>query len=96
MTNSETFKSISRTIPKPVQKSAGPVDSESFDGKISAVAKGSAVACGSSTTPFLSYEQIWLMVLYDKDEAADLTAKEKKQLKQAIRAEKAARARVNK
>ena len=27
---------------------------------------------------FLSDDQIWLMTLYDKDEAADLTAKDKK------------------
>ena len=36
---------------------------------------------------FLSDQQIWLMTLYDKDEASDLTAKEKKILKAAIETE---------
>jgi hypothetical protein len=40
---------------------------------------------------FKSEQQIWLMILYDKDEAADLTAKEKKALKAAIESEAAAR-----
>ena len=40
---------------------------------------------------FLSDQQIWLMTLYDKDEAADLTPKEKKALKDAIGAELTAR-----
>ena len=35
--------------------------------------------------------QIWFFTLYDKDEASDLTADEKKQLKQAIQTELAAR-----
>ena len=35
--------------------------------------------------------QIWLFTLYDKDEAVDLTPKEKKALKQAIQAELIAR-----
>lgn len=33
---------------------------------------------------FVSDQQTWLMTLYDKDEAADLTAREKKALKDAI------------
>ena len=37
--------------------------------------------------------QIWFFTLYDKDEAADLTAEEKKILKQAIQAELEARRR---
>ena len=41
---------------------------------------------------FLSDQQIWLMTLYDKNEASDLTAREKKVLKAAIEAELAARA----
>ena len=41
---------------------------------------------------FKSDHQIWLMTLYDKDEASDLTAKEKKTLKAAIESELAARA----
>jgi len=41
---------------------------------------------------FESEQQIWLMTLYDKDEAADLSAKEKKVLKAAVRAELKARA----
>ena len=41
---------------------------------------------------FPSDWQIWLMTLYDKEEAADLTAKEKKALKVAIQDELAARA----
>ena len=40
---------------------------------------------------FLSDQQIWLMTLYDKDEAADLTPREKKALKEAIGAELKAR-----
>lgn len=40
---------------------------------------------------FLSDQQIWLMTLYDKDEAADLTPKEKRALKGAIDAELKAR-----
>src|SRR5712692_11082837 len=41
---------------------------------------------------FGSEEQIWLMMLYGKDEAADLTAREKKILKTAIELELRARA----
>ncbi len=37
-------------------------------------------------------QQIWLMTLYDKDEASDLTPKEKKALKAAIDLELKARA----
>jgi mRNA-degrading endonuclease RelE of RelBE toxin-antitoxin system len=40
---------------------------------------------------FLSDQQIWLMTLYGKDEAADLTAKQKKVLKAAIETELKAR-----
>jgi hypothetical protein len=36
---------------------------------------------------FASDQQIWLMTLYDKNEAADLTPKEKKALQEAITAE---------
>jgi len=36
---------------------------------------------------FLSDRQIWLMTLYAKDEAADLSPQEKKALKRAIEAE---------
>lgn len=36
-------------------------------------------------------QQIWFVTLYDKDEAADLTAEEKKVLKKAIQAELEAR-----
>ena len=36
---------------------------------------------------FLSDFQIWLLTIYDKDEAADLTAAEKKLLRQAIQGE---------
>jgi hypothetical protein len=39
-------------------------------------------------------EQVWFVTLYDKDEAADLADEEKKILKQAIKAELAARRRV--
>lgn len=35
--------------------------------------------------------QIWLLTLYDKDEIADLTAQEKRALKEAIEAEESAR-----
>jgi len=41
---------------------------------------------------FESEQQIWLMTLYGKDEAADLTAKEKKTLKAALHLELKARA----
>jgi hypothetical protein len=41
---------------------------------------------------FKSDHQIWLMTIYDKDEAPDLTVKEKKVLKAAIESELAARA----
>ncbi len=40
---------------------------------------------------FASNRQIWLMTLYDKDEAADLTPKQKSALKHAIEAELRAR-----
>lgn len=40
---------------------------------------------------FASDQQIWLMTLYDKDEAADLTVKEKKALRNAVQAELKAR-----
>jgi hypothetical protein len=40
---------------------------------------------------FVSSQQVWLMTLYDKDEAADLTPREKKTLKAAIEAELQAR-----
>jgi hypothetical protein len=40
---------------------------------------------------FLSDQQIWMMTLYGKDEAADLTAKEKKILRVAIETELNAR-----
>lgn len=38
-----------------------------------------------------SDRQIWFFAIYDKDEAIDLTVEEKKMLKEAIRAEIAAR-----
>ena len=41
---------------------------------------------------FRSDHQIWLMTLYDKDEASDLTVQEKNALKAAIQSELAARA----
>lgn len=41
---------------------------------------------------FRSDHQIWLMTLYDKDEASDLTASEKKALKVSIESELQARA----
>ena len=40
---------------------------------------------------FVTDQQIWLMTLYDKDEAADLTPKEKRMLKDAIETELRAR-----
>ena len=42
---------------------------------------------------FDKQNQIWLMTIYDKDEAADLTPQERKTLKTAIEAEKKSRAR---
>ena len=41
---------------------------------------------------FAMDQQIWLMTLFDKDEAVDLTAGEKKILKNAVQAELKARA----
>jgi hypothetical protein len=40
---------------------------------------------------FLSDEVIWLMSLFDKDEAADLTKIEKDRLRRVLEAERAAR-----
>jgi len=40
---------------------------------------------------FLSYEEIWLLTLYDKNEAADLSKNEKDLLRRALEAERAAR-----
>jgi hypothetical protein len=40
---------------------------------------------------FLSDQEIWLLTLYDKDEAADLTKEEREQLKRALEAERGAR-----
>lgn len=40
---------------------------------------------------FLSDEEIWLLTLYDKDEASDLTKREKEQLRRALEAERASR-----
>jgi mRNA-degrading endonuclease RelE of RelBE toxin-antitoxin system len=41
---------------------------------------------------FKSDEQIWLMTVYDKNEAADLSAREKKLLKDTVNKESRARA----
>jgi hypothetical protein len=40
---------------------------------------------------FLSDEEFWLLTLYDKDEAADLSRDAKQQLKRALEVERAAR-----
>jgi hypothetical protein len=40
---------------------------------------------------FLSDEEIWLLTLYDKDEASDLSKDEKNQLRRSLEAERAAR-----
>jgi hypothetical protein len=40
---------------------------------------------------FPGEQQIWLMTLYDKDEASDLTAKQREALKNAIEIERRAR-----
>jgi len=40
---------------------------------------------------FLSDQQVWFLTIYDKDEAADLSPSDKKQLRQAIEAEETAR-----
>ena len=42
---------------------------------------------------FLSDEEIWLLTLYDKDEASDLSKDEKVMLRRALEAERAARKR---
>lgn len=40
---------------------------------------------------FLADEEIWLLTLYDKDEASDLTKSEREQLRRALEEERAAR-----
>lgn len=40
---------------------------------------------------FLAEQEVWLLTLYDKDEAADLTKDERDQLKRALEAERVAR-----
>lgn len=40
---------------------------------------------------FLSEQEIWLMTLYGKDEAADLTRSEKDQLKKVLESERTVR-----
>jgi hypothetical protein len=45
---------------------------------------------------FLSDEEIWLLTLYDKNEAADLSKDEKDQLRRALEAERAARKGMDK
>jgi hypothetical protein len=40
---------------------------------------------------FLSEQEIWLLALFDKDEAADLTKDEKEQLRRALELERTAR-----
>ena len=40
---------------------------------------------------FLTDEEIWLLTLYGKDEAVDLTKSEREQLRRALEAERAAR-----
>jgi hypothetical protein len=42
---------------------------------------------------FLSDEEIWLLTMYGKDEASDLTKDEKAQLRRVLEAERAARKR---
>jgi len=42
---------------------------------------------------FLSDEEIWLLTLFDKDEASDLTKDQKEKIKVALEAERAARKR---
>jgi hypothetical protein len=44
---------------------------------------------------FLSEEEIWLLTLYDKDEASDLDSNEKAQLKRMLEVERAARTAGN-
>jgi hypothetical protein len=40
---------------------------------------------------FLSEQEIWLLTVFDKDEAADLTKDEREQLRRALEAERTAR-----
>ncbi len=40
---------------------------------------------------FLSEQEIWLLTLYDKEEAADLTKEERDQLRRVLETERAAR-----
>jgi hypothetical protein len=40
---------------------------------------------------FLSDQEIWLLTVYDKDEAADLTKDERERLRRALEAERATR-----
>jgi hypothetical protein len=55
------------------------------------VAKAPGVDSASSITISRQVHQIWLMTLYDKDEASDLSAKQKKLLKDSLEMELAAR-----
>ena len=45
---------------------------------------------------FLSDEELWLLTLYNKDEASDLSKDEKTELRRALEAERAARKRREK
>ena len=64
--------------------------SESSVEGIPSVVKGEEAGCGIYYF-FVTDKQIWLMTLYDKDEATDLTPKEKRILKDAIETELRAR-----
>jgi hypothetical protein len=53
--------------------------------------QGTARRLASDLLPLAADHQIWLMTLYGKNEAADLTPAEKKALKAAIEGERKAR-----
>jgi len=92
---SQNCKGIWRRTPKP-EKGCRELEAyASCAGKIHAVAKGSA-GLRIIYYCFLSEQQIWLLTLYDKNEAADLTKDEREVLRRALEAERAARKVGNK
>jgi hypothetical protein len=56
-------------------------------------AKPGEVGCGLFTTGSTDKIQLWLLTIYDKDEAVDLTPEQRNILKAAIASEKKSRTR---
>jgi hypothetical protein len=64
---------------------------ESFAGRTPRRGKGRRGGLRVIYYTFLFDEEIWLLSLYDKSEAVDLTRDQKDQLRRALEAERAAR-----